>query len=77
MVINLGMNWENFYKDNIMSYIKSLQENPLDLITLIIDTNLSYDFFPKNRKKTNLSIDSISKSSNSSNRFVNGGVERS
>ena len=37
MVINLGMNWENFYKDNIMSYIKSLQENPLELITLIID----------------------------------------
>ncbi len=37
MVINLGMNWENFYKDNIMSYIKSLQQNPLELITLIID----------------------------------------
>lgn len=37
MIINLGMNWENFYKDNIMSYIKSLQENPLELITLILD----------------------------------------
>jgi len=37
MVINLGMNWENFYKDNIVSYIKSLQENPFELITLIID----------------------------------------
>lgn len=37
MVINLGMNWENFYKDNIMSYIKSLQENPFELVTLIID----------------------------------------
>lgn len=37
MVINLGMNWENFYKDNIMSYIKSLQENPFELITLILD----------------------------------------
>ncbi len=37
MIINLGMNWENFYKDNIMSYIKSLQANPLELITLIID----------------------------------------
>ena len=37
MVINLGMNWENFYKDNIMSYIKSLQANPLELITLILD----------------------------------------
>lgn len=37
MVINLGMNWENFYKDNIMSYIKSLQENPFELVTLLID----------------------------------------
>ena len=37
MVINLGMNWESFYKENIMSYIKSLQENPFELITLIID----------------------------------------
>lgn len=37
MVINLGMNWENFYKDNIMSYIKSLQENPFELVTLILD----------------------------------------
>lgn len=37
MVINLGMNWENFYKDNIMSYIKSLQQNPFELITLVID----------------------------------------
>lgn len=37
MVINLGMNWENFYKDNIIAYIKSLQGNPLELITLIVD----------------------------------------
>lgn len=37
MVINLGINWENFYKDNIMSYIKSLQQNPIELITLILD----------------------------------------
>ena len=37
MVINLGMNWENFYKENIMSYIKSLQGNPFELITLILD----------------------------------------
>ena len=37
MVVNLGMNWENFYKDNILTYIKSLQENPFELITLIID----------------------------------------
>lgn len=37
MVINLGMNWENFYNDNIMSYIKSLQQNPFELVTLILD----------------------------------------
>ncbi len=37
MVINLGMNWENFFKDNILGYIKTLQENPFELITLIID----------------------------------------
>lgn len=37
MVINLGMNWENFYKDNIVAYIKSLQANPFELITLILD----------------------------------------
>ena len=37
MIINLGMNWENFYKENIVAYIKSLQENPFELITLIID----------------------------------------
>ena len=40
MVINLGMNWENFYKENILEYIKSLQANPFELITLIIDLTL-------------------------------------
>ena len=40
MIINLGMNWENFYKDNILAYIKSLQANPFELITLIIDLAL-------------------------------------
>ncbi|MCI8443594.1 MAG: TIGR00159 family protein [Clostridia bacterium] len=37
MVINLGMNWENFYKDNIVAYIKSLQTNPIELVSLILD----------------------------------------
>ena len=37
MIIDFGMNWENFYTDNIVGYIKSLQENPSELITLIID----------------------------------------
>ena len=37
MVINLGMNWEKFYTENIVTYIKSLQENPFELITFIVD----------------------------------------
>lgn len=49
MVINLGMNWENFYKDNIVAYIKSLQTNLFELITLILDLSivifLVYCFF--------------------------------
>ena len=49
MVINLGMDWENFYKDNIVEYIKSLQTNPFELVTLIIDITivifLMYCFF--------------------------------
>ena len=49
MVINLGMNWENFFTENIVAYIKSLQENPFELITLILDLSivifLLYCFF--------------------------------
>ena len=49
MVINLGMNWENFYKENILAYIKSLQTNPFELVTFIIDLSivmfLFYCFF--------------------------------
>ena len=37
MIIDFGMNWEDFYTDNIVGYIKSLQQNPFELITLIID----------------------------------------
>ena len=37
MIIDLGMNWENFYKENILAYIKSLQGNPFELVTLIVD----------------------------------------
>lgn len=40
MVINLGMNWESFYKESIVEYIKSLQTNPFELVTLIIDLTL-------------------------------------
>lgn len=49
MTINLGMNLESFYKNNIMSYIKSLQESPFELIILILDLTivlfLLYCFF--------------------------------
>ena len=48
-MVNLGMNWEAFYKDNIVAYIKNLQGNPFELITLIIDIAivifLIYKFF--------------------------------
>lgn len=40
MMPELRLNWENFYKDNILTYIKSLQENPFELITLIIDISI-------------------------------------
>ncbi len=49
MVIDFGMNWENFYTENIVAYIKSLQENPFELVTLILDLTivifLLYCFF--------------------------------
>ena len=40
MVINLGMNWENFFTENILGYIKNLQSNPFELVTLIIDLTI-------------------------------------
>ena len=49
MIINLGTNWEDFFKDNILQYIQSLQSNPFELVTLIIDLTivifLLYCFF--------------------------------
>ena len=40
MIINLGMNWENFYTSSIVAYVKSLQSNPFELITLILDLSI-------------------------------------
>lgn len=37
MQINLGINWETFYKDNILLYLNNLKENPWELIILAID----------------------------------------
>lgn len=49
MIINLGINWENFFQENIFGYIKSLRENPFELFTLIFDVAivifLIYCFF--------------------------------
>ncbi len=49
MITNFGMNWESFFNDNIGGYIKSLQSNPFELVTLIIDISivvfLVYCFF--------------------------------
>lgn len=49
MNINLGINWENFFQENIFGYIKSLRQNPFELFTLILDVAivifLIYCFF--------------------------------
>lgn len=37
MLIDFGMNWENFYKDNILQYMQSLKTNPFELITFALD----------------------------------------
>lgn len=36
----IGMNLQNFYEKNILDYIKTLYDNPLNLITLIIDLTI-------------------------------------
>ncbi len=40
MIIDLGLNLEQFYNENILAYIKSFQESPLELLTLIIDLSI-------------------------------------
>lgn len=59
----------------VQSFLKDFFISISFLITLIIDANLSYDFFPK-IEKINFSIDSMHQSSNSSSRFVNGTQDR-
>ena len=36
----LGMNFRNFYNENILEYLKNLYENPLNLIILILDISI-------------------------------------
>ena len=46
---NIGITWENFYNENILNYFRNFQENPLALVSLIIDIAvvifLCYYFF--------------------------------
>ncbi len=37
MIVDLGMSWESFYNENIVAYIETLSQNPIELITLILD----------------------------------------
>ena len=37
MINNIGFSWKIFYNENIMAYIKSLQESPFQLVTSAID----------------------------------------
>lgn len=40
MINEIGINWSNFYNENIVTYFKSLQQNPLELICLILDISI-------------------------------------
>lgn len=32
-----GLTWENFYQENILAYLKNFNQNPFELITIILD----------------------------------------
>ena len=40
MVENIGINFQNFYNESILGYLKILQENPAKLISLILDISI-------------------------------------
>lgn len=40
MIDKIGINMQNFYEQNILVYIKTLYENPLSLIGIIIDISI-------------------------------------
>ena len=40
MGIDFGTNLQNFFNENILTYFKNLQENPLQLISLILDIGI-------------------------------------
>lgn len=40
MIDKIGINMQNFYEQNIVEYIKTLYENPLNLVILIIDLSI-------------------------------------
>ena len=37
---NIGINWQNFYNENILAYFQSLQQNPYQLFASILDIAL-------------------------------------
>lgn len=49
MGVEFGTNWQKFFNENILTYLKNLQENPFQLIWLILDLAivifLAYYFF--------------------------------
>lgn len=32
-----GLTWENFYQENILAYLKNFNQNPFELVTIILD----------------------------------------
>ena len=37
MIVEFGMSWETFYNENILAYIETLKQNPIELLTLTLD----------------------------------------
>ena len=40
MGIDFGTKWQTFYNENILIYLKNLQENPIQLVSLILDIGI-------------------------------------
>ena len=40
MINNIGIEFQNFYNENILEYFKALQESPLKMISFIIDISI-------------------------------------
>ena len=40
MIDNLAQSMQTFYTNNILTYLQTLQENPIKLISLILDVSI-------------------------------------